>query len=407
MTVESGTTAPRWRLSTKPAFVGVALCFWVIMLGNTLPTPLFGLYQQRLGFSSLVLTALFAVYAVGVFAALLFWGPVSDQIGRRLALLPGIGASALSAAVFLFSDGLAPLFIARVLSGLSAGIFTGAATAALLDLAGDKARGRATLVATIANVSGLGAGPLLAGFLAQFTSSPLRMPYLVQLVLLLPGAVAVAFMPETVHQRSRLRMRLQALQVPPEARAVFVRASLAGFAGFAVFGLFTAVAPSFLAQTMHLANHAVAGAVVCATFAASALGQLALGTVAEHRALWIGCLALAVGMLVVGVSLLTASLAMLVGGAIVAGLGQGLSFRAGLHAVNAAVGADRRGELVSSYFVVLYIAISLPIVGVGLITDVAGVRTASVIFSVLTAIIALVALALLARNKDGNGAGGR
>src|ERR1700679_1356051 len=101
------------------------------MLGTTLPTPLYGLYQEQLGFSELMVTVIFATYAVGVIASLLLFGRLSDEIGRRGALLPGLALSALSAVAFLLAHGLAPLLVGRLLSGLSAGIFTGTATATL------------------------------------------------------------------------------------------------------------------------------------------------------------------------------------------------------------------------------------------------------------------------------------
>ena len=382
--------------------MGVAYCFWAVMVGTTLPTPLYGIYQHRLGFSNLVLTALFAVYAVGVLAALLVWGPVSDQIGRRAALAPGLVASALTGIVFLLARSLGPLFIGRILSGVSAGVFTGTGTAALLDLAGEEARGRATLVATAVNVGGLGTGPLLAGTLAQLTSSPLRLPYWVQLGLLVPGVVAVLLMPETVTDRTALRLRIQPLRIPDEARSVFSQASLAGFAGFAVFGLFTAVASSFLAHTLHESSHVLAGAVVFAVFAAAAVGQLALGQVSERPALLAGCLALAAGMVLVALSLLVKSLPVLIVGGITAGVGQGLSFRAGLAAINARVPAQMRGEVGSSYFVVCYVAISIPVVGVGVLADLANLRTAGVVFSAVVVAIALIACGLLARGEAGS-----
>jgi hypothetical protein len=45
--------------------LGVAYAYLVTMLGTTLPTPLYGLYQRRLGFSARVLTVIFATYAAG------------------------------------------------------------------------------------------------------------------------------------------------------------------------------------------------------------------------------------------------------------------------------------------------------------------------------------------------------
>jgi MFS family permease len=389
----------RARVSRRAGFLVAAYAFAVAMLGTTLPTPLYGLYQEQLGFSELMVTVIFATYAVGVIASLLLFGRLSDEIGRRGALLPGLALSALSAVAFLLAHGLAPLLIGRLLSGLSAGIFTGTATATLIDLAEPGRRARATLVATIANMGGLGCGPLLAGLLAQWTGSPLRVPFWVDLALLVPAAIGIWAMPEPVERKQRPRLRPQGLHVPAEIRAAFVRAALAAFAGFAVLGLFTAVAPAFLGQVLGVESHAVVGLVVFSVFAASAAGQLALERVPAGSALQIGCAALIAGMCLLAAGLAASSLALLELGGLVAGVGQGLSFRAGLTAVNTESPDDRRAEVASSFFVVAYVAISIPVVGVGVLAQSAGLRTAGLVFAGVVAAISATALILLARDR--------
>ncbi|MBA3865282.1 MAG: MFS transporter [Solirubrobacterales bacterium] len=371
------------------------------MLGTTLPTPLYGLYQEKFGFSQLMITVIFATYAVGVIAALLLFGRLSDEVGRRRVLLPGLVLSALSAVAFLLADGLAPLLIGRALSGLSAGIFTGTATATLLDLAPPEGRGRATLIATIANMGGLGCGPLLAGVVAEWSGSPLHLPFWIDLALLVPAAIGIWALPEPVERKQHPRLRPQGPQVPAEIRAIFVRASLAAFAGFAVLGLFTAVAPAFLTHVIGVSSHAAVGLVVFSVFAASAAGQVSLGKfIAEERAMPFGCMALITGMALLAAGLASSSLTLLEAGGLVAGFGQGLSFRAGLATVNASAPAEQRAEVASSFFVVAYVAISIPVVGVGVLAESAGLRTAGLVFAGVVAAIAATALALLARDGD-------
>src|SRR5438094_3599386 len=122
-------------LGRRGGFAVVSFALAVAMLSTTLPTPLYALYRERFGFSELMITVVFATYAAGVIASLLLFGRLSDQIGRRRVLLPGLALSALSAVAFLLADGLTLLIVGRVLSGLSAGIFTGPAAATLVDLA--------------------------------------------------------------------------------------------------------------------------------------------------------------------------------------------------------------------------------------------------------------------------------
>jgi MFS family permease len=369
------------------------------MVGTTLPTPLYGLYQEKFGFSELMVTVIFATYAIGVITALVVFGRLSDQVGRRRALLPGLGLSALSAVAFLLAEGVAPLLIGRLLSGLSAGLFTGTATATLVDLAPPGRQRMATLVATVVNMGGLGCGPLLAGVLSQYARDPLQLSFWVDLALLLPAAVGVWAMPEPVKETGPPRLQVQLPTVPPAMRPTFVRAALAAFAGFAVLGLFTAVAPAFLGQELGVTNRAAVGLVVFAVFAASAAGQLMLEMVPEPVALPGGCVALIAGMAVLAAGLAASSLLLLVGGGMIAGFGQGLSFRAGLTAVNAEAPGEQRAEVASSFFIVAYVAISVPVIGVGALAQATGLRSAGLIFAGLVAALAGVVLVLLARRR--------
>lgn len=398
-------TPARGRLGRGGGFLAATYAFAATMLGTTLPTPLYSIYRARFGFSELMITVVFATYAAGVIGALLLLGRVSDVVGRRPVLLLGLAMSALSAVVFLLAQGLALLLVGRVLSGLSAGIFTGTATATLVDLAAPGKRDRATLVAAVANMGGLGCGPLLAGVLAQLAPLPLRLTFWVDLALLIPAVAGVLLMPEPVDVRRGERLRPQALSVPRETRAAFIPAALAGFAGFAVMGLSTAVSPAFLGQVLSVHNDVVVGAVVFGVFACSTLGQLLLDVVPQRNAMAVGCTCLIAGMGLLAAGLAASSLALLVVGAMLAGGGQGLSFRAALAAVNQAAPAAQRAEVASSFFVVAYFAISIPVIGEGVLADSAGLQTAGIVFAGLVAVLAgAVVMMLLSRVRTVGGA---
>jgi MFS family permease len=276
-------------------------------------------------------------------------------------------------------------------------MFTGTATAALVDLAPESGRARASLLAAAVNMGGLGLGPVLAGVLARYAALPLTTPFAVDLGLVVVTLLGLAAIPETVESTGPVRLRLQGLGVPAAVRPTFVRAATAGFAGFSVLGLFTAVSPAFLGQVLHEHSPAVVGLVVFALFGSSTAGQLLTSVVATGRALIAGCAGLVVGMVLIAASLKVPSLALLVVGAVVAGVSQGMSFRAGLSAVNAGSPAEQRSEVASSFFLALYVAISLPVIGVGAAAQAFGLVTAGVVFSVAVAVLAAAALVSVAR----------
>ncbi|MCV7285971.1 MFS transporter [Mycolicibacterium wolinskyi] len=378
------------------AFALLAYAFAAIMVGTTLPTPMYALYAERMHFSVLTTTVVYATYAGGVLFALLVFGRWSDAIGRRPMLLAGIASALTSAVVFLVADSVPVLLVARVLSGLSAGVFAGTATAAVIEAAPPAWRDRAAAVATVANIGGLGAGPLLAGLLVQFAPQPLHLPFVVHIALAVLAGIAILVVPETSERTGSIG--LQRLSVPQEVRAVFVIAALAAFAGFTVTGMYTAVAPSFLSSVIGIDNHAVAGAIACSIFAASAITQVAVNRVPPNRAVAAGCAILIVGMLILTAALHFSSLTALIAAAVVSGIGQGMSFSRGLGAVSELTPPDRRAEVSSTYFVVAYIAISLPVVGQGLTAQHWDLQTAGMTFALGVAVLAAICLAaILAR----------
>jgi MFS family permease len=386
-------SVPETKTKTRLAFGMLAYAFAAIMVGTTLPTPMYALYGEQMHFAVLTTTVIYATYAGGVLFALLAFGRWSDAIGRRPVLLAGVAFAVASAAVFLVAHSVPMLLVGRVLSGLSAGIFTGTATAAVIEAAPESWRTRAAAVATVANIGGLGTGPLLAGLLVEYAPGPLHLSFIVHIVLALLAGAAVLIVPETSQRTGSIGV--QRLSVPAEVRTVFVIAALAAFAGFAVTGLFTAVAPSFLSQVVGITNHAVAGLIACSIFAASAVAQVAARTMNPQRAVAIGCAILVAGMVILAVALHFSSLAGLIAAAVVSGIGQGISFSRGLAAVAERTPPGRRAEVSSTYFVVAYVAISLPVVGEGLAARRLGLQTAGVTFAIAVAILSIICLAAI------------
>jgi MFS family permease len=390
--------------SSALAFAATAFAFVATMLGTTMPTPLYPGYQKQLGFGTLTVTVVFATYAIGVLAALLAFGRASDTLGRRPTLLAGVVAALLSSAIFLaaapvhsHAGGLMLLLVGRFLSGLSAGVFTGTATATLADFAGQRT-GRATVVAALANIGGLGLGPLVAGALAKEVPRPLVTPYVVHVVLMVVALGLLLRIPEPVDVRRPRRLTVQRLGVPASLRTIFVSAGTAGFAGFAVLGFFTAITPATLALLGHH-DPLLTGVVVFVVFASSAAGQLGSIRIPARVALLSGTALLAAGTTVMGFGIGDEVLAVLVAGGVVAGLGQGASFRAALGAIVGASPGEHRAAVSSSFFAVCYVGISLPVIGIGASSDAIGLKKTAVIFAAAIAVLSAIALASLVRTS--------
>ncbi len=398
-----GPPPPAARRRSGLAFWLVAYTFLVTMAFSAVPTPLYVLYQARDGFGPLMVTVIFAAYAAGVVASLFLAGHLSDWLGRRRMVLFAAVTNMASGLLFLVWPAVPGLLTGRVISGVSIGLLTASATAYLSELHAaarpGSARTRADMVATAANLGGIGLGPLLAGFLAQYAGDPLRVPYLVAEFLLLAGVLGLALAPETAPRHgTRPGYRPQRVSVPAEHRGAFFAAGAAAAAGFALFGLFTSLAPGVIAGLLHDRSHALAGAATFSVFGSAALAQLALSRAPARRQLTAGLTALVAGLALITAAVWLPSLPVLLAGGVVAGAGAGAAFRGSVATVITIAPAHARGESLAGLFLAAYTGLAVPVVGLGLATQALSPQDAVLGFAVLlAATAALVSRRLLSR----------
>jgi MFS family permease len=371
----------------------VAFELGVMFVGAIVPTPLYPLYREAFGFSGVTLTLIYAVYVLGNLVALLFFGRLADQIGRRHATLPAIAVSFASTIVFAAASGTAWLFVARALSGFSTGLAAGAATAWIAELYTGRGEGTAARIAAAANFFGCAAGPLLSGFLAQYGPWPLHLSFYVYLVLLCITAGVIFLAPETLANpipldEVSLRPRLG---VPRNIWPQFASPAVGGFAVFALIGLYAALIPGLLRESLHFPAPAVAGAIAAEVFGVAAVTILSTGRFGSQVTLL--C---ALALLLPSVWLLIAaevaqSLVLVIIAAALTGIAGGLGYRGTLEVINRIAPSDRRSEVVSSYLIALFAGNSVPVIGIGLLAAVSTPMTAHVTFAVVTTALAGIA----------------
>jgi MFS family permease len=361
------------RTSHHVGFWAVAYAYTVVMAFSAVPSPLYGLYEARDGFTTFTITVIFAVYAVGVVASLFLVGHISDWHGRRRVLVPAILLNMVSAVIFLVWPELPGLLVARLINGLAVGAVTATATAYLAELHAHQrpnaSSRRSELVATAANLGGIGFGPLVAGLLSQYVSHPLTVPYVVLLVALGIAAVAVSLTPETADlPRPRPRYRPQRVSVPAHARGQFFAAALGALISFAANGLFTGLAGTFLAGSLHHPSRALAGASIFLVFASGVVAQALAWSWSVRRLLAWGMPAVLGGavLLTVAAWMPSPSLVLFIAGGTLMGAGTGALFKGTLETVVAIASEDSRAEALAGLFLAAYIGLSIPVIGIGL-----------------------------------------
>jgi len=348
---------------TRAAWI-VGLALAVAMLGSNLPAPLYELYRQRFGFSTLGVTAVFATYPLALVVTLVACARVPDVIGRRATLVLGVLVSALGAVLFALAGGIAWLIAGRLAAAAAIGLVGAAGAPLLVELRADGDRRAAALVAAFAFSLACGVAPAFSGMLAALGIAPFTLAYEIDVVLALASCAALfALVPETRPQRSAAAdapVRLDAA-----GRRAFAVAALGSGIGWWLASLFVSLVPSYIAALLGVRSPAVGGVLALIVFAMSPLAMLVARNADERVTLRIGMTLTIVAIAGILIAVPTRSLALFAVATFVAGAAQGASFFAAQTMANRLGTPQERARIAARFYAITYLMIGGPVLVMG------------------------------------------
>ena len=367
----------------------------VALMASTMLTPLYLIYKETFHFSEVTLTLIYSTYVLGNLLALFAFGRLSDQVGRRITAWAALVVAAASTVLFAFAQGTLWLYIARLVSGFSTGLASGVATAWIAELHPKKDKHESAAFAVTANLIGIAVGPLLAGLLAERFNFPFHPIYFLYLGVVAVVVFSIAYVPETIEDPVRtwaevsLRLRLG---VPEDIRAMFLAPAVTAFGIFSLCGFYSALVPGLLAQDLHQTSPSASGTVVFGMFIVAALTAMITRKMKSQAAmLWgLGILLPSLGFLLW--AQVAHSMALLIVATATSGISAGLGYCGSLQVVNQIAPDDRRSEVVSSYLIACYSGNSIPVVGIGSLSEVTTSMNAHVIFACVVGTFAVIGL---------------
>jgi len=373
-------------LSKKVSFWLVACSLFLTLFGTNIPASLYTLYRQEWGLSSGMITLVFAIYAFTVIPAIIVAGQLSDQIGRKRVLIPGIFFAIIGTFCFTIANGVEMLLVGRLFQGLSVGILNGVAVAALTELDEKRNTKRTALICALAVTLGNAIGPILSGLLGDFAPLPLRLSFYVHLLFIVPIFIGLFFLNENV------RPGLQPVQlkkpfVPKDIIKPFILASCTSFVAWSIISMFMSIIPANLSSFTKINSLTISGIVVALGLVAAAANQILLKQLSLKKMIAIGYSLLALGLILLVLTISTKSLTLLLVSAILIGGGNGPAYAGSLALVNEAAPNRMKGNIVSTFFVITYLGVSIPVICLGFLSQAIGVAAAVNSYVVLMGII--------------------
>jgi MFS family permease len=369
----------------------LALCLWA----SAAASVLYPEYAADWHLPSVVITSVFGTYPVALLIVLLFFGSVSDYIGRRRTMLLGIAFILVAAVVFAVAPNVVWLYAGRALQGIGTGFAIGAASAALVENNISTNPRFASVLATVSTSTGLTLALLASGALAQFALLPLVLSFVLLFVIAGLALAGVALSPDDRAGINEGRWRPQpSLRLPRGIVRKFFVSMLSVSVAYSVGALFLSLGSTMAAQLTHTTNLVVIGATLAVSSVFIGGTALLIQKVHAHLAVVIGGLVSIAGLGIMAATAASGSFALLIVWAIVGGVGYSFAFSGGLAMINRAAPAQHRGATLSLLYLFAYLLQAATAIGAGALATAVGLGPAIGIFAPIVGVLCLAAAVL-------------
>jgi MFS family permease len=173
-----------------------------VAVGFGVVAPAIPEFARSFGVGKTAAGAVISAFALMRFASALGSGRLVDVVGERIILATGIGIVAVSTGLAGLSQSYLQLLVLRGIGGVGSAMFTVSATALLFRVVDSSGRGRATGLFQSGFLIGGLLGPLVGGFLTDYS---LRLPFFVYAVSLVAAGTIGAVFLRAAHPRARVQ----------------------------------------------------------------------------------------------------------------------------------------------------------------------------------------------------------
>jgi MFS family permease len=362
----------------------------------------YSLFAEQWHLTHTVTTAVFAIYPVVVAAVLVGFGDVSDYVGRRSAILWGVGASLIGTLLFALAPDVLWLFAGRAFMGIGVGLTAGASTAAMVEFSGQGAAKRAATITTAAQAFGSAAALLLGGALIQYAPLPTRLNFWVLFAVLTGLFTAAWFLPRHSGREAGGRWRPKIPFIPNHLRTAFAVAAMAVSSAYTHGALILSLGGEVARDLVGSHNTLVNGAALSLFAIAAAVVGIGARRLQPRTAMTAGAAASAAGMALLAAAVAGHHLPAFLAATAISGAGYSLLFFGGLETINSAAPAEHRGGVLSTIYLLAYVSLGAVSLLLGAVATAHGLGFAVDLGAGVIALFSLITVALVAMTRAGS-----
>lgn len=383
----------------KVGFVGAVGALVVLYFASGSPISLYSMWQDELGMTHSQLSMASMWYLLGTVIPLLFLPRISDHIGRKPATVLILMVSVCGAMTFAMISSPEMIMLGRLIQGIASGLGSSTVAAYVVDLSGDLPRWVAPTITSSAPTVGLAIGAFVSGGLTTYTSVDSSTYFEAVVLCIVAIAIVVLFARETMPRSPGLiRSLVPHVTIPKGCTRLYAACAMLFIGTWALGGFSQSFSATIVSEQFGVHNSFVAAAVFTSLLLPNVIGSVFAKRFETRQAQrWgFGVFAACAVMMYVSLAYLD-SLLLFCLFSIVAGIGQGIGFTAGVTALlSRATKAERAGTF-STIYLTSYGGAAIPNLVVGLMPGSYAVTTILSWYVVLIVVMYVVMLALTAR----------
>ncbi|WP_431966888.1 MFS transporter [Actinacidiphila sp. bgisy160] len=346
---------PHQGRTLRLAFAAAIISLVASFAASAAPIPLLNTYRAEDGFTNAGFSLAFVAYSVGIIAALLLLGRLSNHLGRRRAAIASLGLLLLGTLLLLDVHHIGTLLAARLLMGIGTGLASSSLTSYIVDAAPTRPAWLASVASSQGPMLGLTLGAVAAGALVQFAPWPRELIYLVCAGLLALSAALIVISPETAKPTpGAWRSLIPRVRVPARVRRLLPVAATVFVISYASGAFYQSFMPALVEDQLHTHSPLILGLVFAAYMAPSVLGAPIGGRFTPAAAQRIGMIIFLTGWIGIISAIAIGTLPLFIAATIVSGVGQGIAVSAATRGLlHGSILADR-APIFSAIYLLCY-----------------------------------------------------
>ncbi len=381
------------------SFVGAVGALVILYFASGSPISLYSMWQEELGMSHAQLSMVSMWYLLGTVIPLLFLPRISDHLGRRPATIIILMVAVCGAVTFAMVSNPEMIMAGRLIQGIASGLGSSTVAAYVVDLSADLPRWVGPTITSSAPTLGLSTGAFVSGGLMTYTSVSSASYFEAVAVLIVVIAVIVVFARETMPRKPGLvRSLVPRITLPKGCGRLYAACTMLFIGTWAVGGFSQSFSASIVTEQFGVHNQFIAAAVFTSLLLPNVVGSFFSNRFETRQAQRWGMGIFLVMMVMMYVSLAYLdSLLLFCVFSVVAGIGQGIGFTAGVTALLSRAGKELRAGTFSTIYLTSYGGAAIPNFVVGLLPGTHAVLDILSWYVILIAVMYAVMLVLSAK----------